>query len=568
MMRRVIVIDDRDGVAEALAASLSGSPPVEMCARASRREDLARRLRELRIDTAVYSPPLLARRQFVPDLADASAVFGACAEEGVARVVVLSSAAVYGACPQNPGLMYETRSTPRGVSNPVGDRWAELEKAALESLGARAGIRVTILRPAPVIVRGGADYFSRLFAGTFPATLPGYDPSIQLLSVSDLACAVRRAVECEASGTYNVAPDGVIPLCAALRLAGALRLPVARTLQRAARAALAPLGLAHPAAQLEYIRYPWTVSNEKIKRELGVTFNDSSADALIDFASGRRGARRRARAISGRRFDDFGLDKDFIAFRSRTTFKFLRRLYWRIEVDGFEKVPREGRAILVGIHRGGVPWDGGMVIDLLSREHGRYPRFLMHPGLVKFPFAFNLVTKIGGVIACRENAARMMERGEVLGIFPEGLRGPFRLYRDAYKLGKFQNDFVKIALRYRAPIVPFVIVGSAEIFPMLGKLEWEWWKRYSQWPFFPLSPTFPFLPLPSKWHMQFLAPVKLDEYPPESADDAALVREISDEVKRRMKAAMDEILGRRKSVFYGSVFRDRARAQAFEREAN
>jgi 1-acyl-sn-glycerol-3-phosphate acyltransferase/nucleoside-diphosphate-sugar epimerase len=576
-MMRVIVIDERDCVAGSLVERLRESPSVETCARAprldglsegGRRDGYATLLGEQRADTAVYSPPLRTRRQTVPDLADAEAFFGACADARVGRVVVLSSAAVYGACTQNPGLMSETRTPPRNVGNPIGGEWAELERAAAACLGGRAGLKLTILRPAPVPVRGGADYFSRLFGGALALVLPGYDPSIQVLSPRDLAGAVRCTVECDASGTYNVAPDGVIPLRVALRLTSLVRLPVARTLQRAARAALAPLGLAHPIDQLEYIRYPWTVSNEKIKRELCVTFNDSSADALIAFAGDGRGARRRALKLSGREFDDFGLDKEFIAFRSRTTFKFLRRYYWRIEVDGLERVPREGRMILVGIHRGGVPWDGGMVIDLLSREFGRYPRFLMHPGLVKFPFAFNLVTKVGGVIACRENADYVLERGGALGIFPEGLRGPFRLYRDAYRLGKFSNDFVKLALRHRAPIVPFVIVGSAEIFPMLGKIEWGWWKRYSQWPFIPLSPNFPFLPLPSKWHMQFLAPLQVGEYSPEAAADPAAVRAISDEVRGSMKGAMEEILGRRKSIFYGSVFEGRARGRAFEQGAN
>jgi hypothetical protein len=71
----------------------------------------------------------------------------------------------------------------------------------------------------------------------------------------------------------------------------------------------------------------------------------------------------------------------------------------------------------------------------------------------------------------------------------------------------------------------------------------------------PLTP----LPLPSKWHTQFLSPVEIkDVYPPEAAADPATVRAISVEVRSRMEEAIERILSRRKSIFYGSVFEQEA----------
>jgi 1-acyl-sn-glycerol-3-phosphate acyltransferase len=182
----------------------------------------------------------------------------------------------------------------------------------------------------------------------------------------------------------------------------------------------------------------------------------------------------------------------------------------------------------------------------------------MHPGLVKMPFCFNLLTKLGGVIACQDNADRMLKRGELLGVFPEGIKGAFALYRDAYRLQRFgRNDFVKMALRHQAPIVPFVTIGSAEILPIVKKFEWEWWKRRTEWPCLPLTLT-P-LPLPSKWHTQFLAPIEVkDVYSPEAATDPATVLAISAEVRHRMETAIERILSRRKSIFFGSVFEQEA----------
>jgi hypothetical protein len=66
-------------------------------------------------------------------------------------------------------------------------------------------------------------------------------------------------------------------------------------------------------------------------------------------------------------------------------------------------------------------------------------------------------------------------------------------------------------------------------------------------------------PLPSKWHTQFLEPLHVEQhYPPEAAHDAAIVRAISQEVRTRMQDAIDDMLRRRKSIFFGSIFEHEA----------
>ncbi len=566
MMARVAVIDEREPLAELLVERLRGSCAVETCQRPPQAEDgyggllcggRAGLLREQGIDTVVYSPPR-ALRAHAPDLADAEALFKECARAGVRHFVLLSSAEVYGASHHNTGFLAESQMLLRRTGKSLASRWLELESLAAFYLGEGRETRLVILRPTATPVPGGGDYYSRLLRARVAVTLPGHDPTLQVLSPKDLADAVRCAVEGTRGGVYNVAPDGVVPLRAALRLAGARRLPVPRLLQRPVRFALARAGLCHPSEQLEYVRYSWTVSNEKGKRELGFSPRRSSAEALREFRAAERGHISQAAARAG--FDDFGMDREYIAAFGRTLFKFLHDRYWRVEYEGLGHVPREGRAVLVGVHRGFMPWDAVMALHLLVRELGRYPRFLIHPGLVKFPFLFNFHTKLGGVIACQENADRLLARGELLAIYPEGIRGAFALYRDAYRLGKFGRDeFVKMAIRHRAPIVPFINVGSAETFPIFAKLDWGWWKRRTEWPFFPITPTWPLLPvpLPSKWHTRFLAPLHVERrYPPEAADDPAAVRAVGREVRARMQEAMDEMLRRRKHVFYGSVFEE------------
>jgi 1-acyl-sn-glycerol-3-phosphate acyltransferase len=295
------------------------------------------------------------------------------------------------------------------------------------------------------------------------------------------------------------------------------------------------------------------VSNQKIKKELGFVPAKTSLMALLDARGHTRNSLTQEAAP-----DDFGMDKGYIDFYGRTLFKFLCDYYWRTEVKGIEHIPCRGRAVLVGMHRGFMPWDGVMALHLIVQRANRYPRFLVHPSLVKFPFLANFMTKLGGVVACQETADRILESDELLGIFPEGIQGAFTPYREAYKLQAFgRNAFVKMALQHRAPIVPFVTVGSAEIFPILGRIKSKALNRYTEWPYIPITPTFPILPLPlpAKWHTFFLPPIHLAEaYPPEAANAPSVIKAISLEVKTKMQQAVDEMLGRRRSIFWGSVF--------------
>lgn len=487
----------------------------------------------------VYIPTLMDRDGLKPDLLEARNIFVCLSKLGSFKFVLLSSALIYGIGPGRQCFATEEYSCPGNGRRSVCEPWNSLETLAHQFLP--SDVRLTILRPVTVIP--SPTIFKRRFSSPLVLTLPGHDPVMQFLSLNDLAEAIARALEQDKSGIFNVAPEGVVPVHAAVRIAGGHRLPIPRTLQRIAKRSPA----------LEHFRYPWTISTEKTKKELGFTARQSSAAVLLQLRNGR--GKQLAPEIQ---FDEFGMDKSYIRFYGKTLFKFLCDFYWRIEAKGLEHVPREGRAMLVGMHRGFMPWDGVMALHLLVRKTGRYPRFLTHPGLLKFPFLANFMTRLGGVIASQQSADRVLESDELLGIFPEGIHGAFTSYRNAYQLQEFGRDaFVKMALRNRAPIVPFVTVGSAEIFPILGKIKSRLWTRYADWPFIPLTPTFPLIPipLPSKWHTQFLAPIHIEkDYPPEAVRDRSIVKAISLEVRTRMQQAVNDMLARRKSIFFGSIF--------------
>ena len=546
-MSRVAVVAGRAAVADALVRALRGAPGVDVCERVADDPAKIDPAAFDGFDTLVYAPKT-ADGSTAPDVDATRAFAQRLVSVPLKHAVIISSAAVYGPNHQNVGMLDEEAFIAEGRSE-ISDRWQAVEQVT-QQIGQRSGAAAkttrTVLRPAAVL--DGSDFFSRLFTSRVAVTYPGHDPTLQLLSLGDLSQAVAATVSAGATGVYNVAPAGAIPLKRALRLAGVTRVPLARIPQNAVRTFVARLGLAASPDQLKYIQYSWTVSGAKLRRTAGYSPAQSSAAAIAELA----GANGTAAALPP--FDEFGMDPEYIRRYCRHLFHVLHEYYWRVEIDGLEHVPRHGRGVLVGVHRGFMPFDGVMALYALVQKLDRIPRFLIHPSLTKFPFLGDFMAKLGGVMACQDNGDIVLQREELLGVFPEGIRGAFSMYSRAYTLGKFGRDeFVRMALRNRAPLLPFVTVGSAEIYPILGRVDWSWFKRYTEWPFLPITPA-PF-PLPTKWHTRFLAPMHIEqEYPPEAADDIQTVRKISLECRQRMQAAIDDMLLRRRSIFYGNIF--------------
>jgi 1-acyl-sn-glycerol-3-phosphate acyltransferase len=553
-MVRVAVVAGRDRLTEPLVRALSQSPCVGLCERLPADPARLDAATLSRYDTLVYSPLAALGASTGPDVAAAQAVCERLAAVPIRHAVIISSAAVYAPSHQNVGLLDETAFIPEGRSE-IADAWREVERLSAligERSGSAPTVR-TILRPAAVL--DGGDYFSRLLTAHVGIVYPGHDPTLQLLSPQDLADAVAAVVERRGGGAFNVAPANGIPLHAALGLAGVPRIPVPRLAQTAMRSA----GIGASADQLKYIRFSWTVSGEKLRRETGFVPSRTSAAAVLELIGPNGGAASSAQAEAPATFDEFGMDPDYIRRYCGHLFKFLHDYYWRVEIEGLEQVPRQGRGVLVGMHRGFMPFDGVMALFALVTQRGRIPRFLIHPSLTKFPFLADFMARLGGLMACQENGDYILQHDQILGVFPEGISGAFTMYKRAYMLGKFGRDeFVRMALRNRAPILPFVTVGSAEIYPILKRVDWAWFKRYTEWPFLPITPT-PF-PLPSKWHTRFLPPMHIEsEYAPEAAEDPVTVHRVSLEVRQRMQAAVDEMLLRRRSIFFGSIFGEASR---------
>jgi 1-acyl-sn-glycerol-3-phosphate acyltransferase len=162
--------------------------------------------------------------------------------------------------------------------------------------------------------------------------------------------------------------------------------------------------------------------------------------------------------------------------------------------------------------------------------------------------------RTGQTVGHPDDTRRLLERDELVLVFPEGVKGTGKAFKDRYRLRRFgRGGFVSTALRAGAPIIPVSVVGSEEIYPMIGDAGPV--ARLFGLPYFPITPTWPWLgalgmiPLPSKWRIQFHPPVHTEAHPPAAAEDQHLVMTISDEVRNTIQKGIYENLKLRRGVF-------------------
>ena len=254
--------------------------------------------------------------------------------------------------------------------------------------------------------------------------------------------------------------------------------------------------------------------------------------------------------------DEFGHDPDLVEHVLAPLLRPLYRHWWRVETRGLEHVPDSGPALVVGNHAGTLPFDALMVALALLDEHPAHRSLRMLAADLAFdlPVVAPLARKSGNTLACAEDATRLLEAGELVGVWPEGYKGLGKPYRERYQLQRFgRGGFVEIALRTGAPIVPVAVVGSEEIYPMLANLRRV--ARLLGFPYFPVTPTFPWLgplgaiPLPSKWLIEFCPPIETASLGPEAAMDPMVLFDLTDQVRDTIQQTVHRNLMARGGVF-------------------
>jgi len=256
---------------------------------------LAAALDDFRPDTIVHAAFVLApirdRHMMRETNVDGCRNLLSAVGGGVERVMLVSSATAYGAWPDNPVPIDETRPLRPCRFQYAADK-VEIETLAEEFAERNPAIAVSRIRPTIIGGAGMDNYLYRfIFDQMLVVLLDGYDVPVQFVHEEDVAAAMLAILTARARGAFNVGPPD---WCMASEIAAetrrrTLRLPfrLMKILHGLAWAARLP-GHEAPAEFLDFARYPWVVAPRRLQQELGFRFQHTSRATLLETIHSRQ----------------------------------------------------------------------------------------------------------------------------------------------------------------------------------------------------------------------------------------------------------------------------------------
>jgi len=166
------------------------------------------------------------------------------------------------------------------------------------------------------------------------------------------------------------------------------------------------------------------------------------------------------------------------------------------------------------------------------------------------PWVNIFLQRVGQVVGRPENLDLLLDRGEVVLVFPEGVKGIQKTFQKAYQMSEFGLGFMRLALAHSCPIVPVAVVGTEEQYPAV----WDA-KRLARLvgleslpiPLQTLLPFMGFMPLPTKYRISMGKPMHFDGDPD---DEDHVVGEKVWVVKHTIQLLLDKALRERRHVFW------------------
>lgn len=192
-----------------------------------------------------------------------------CLAYEVPKVVVLSSANVYGPRPENTQFLTEEAPLLAAQRFPRMRDLVEIDHMASSFFWKARDIDTVILRPVHILggVKNAPSNYLRL--DPIP-TLLGFDPMVQVVHEEDVVEAILRALQPGARGIYNVTGPGEVPLSVVIGELGRSAVPVPSTVARGLWGVAFRFGLStFPVGEFDFIRYVCMVDGTRAQTELG-----------------------------------------------------------------------------------------------------------------------------------------------------------------------------------------------------------------------------------------------------------------------------------------------------------
>lgn len=203
----------------------------------------------------------------------------------VQRLVVKSSAAVYGCAPRDPAHFTEDTQPHRPPHSGYGKDCVEVEEYVRGFARRRPDVAVTVLRFAGHLGPGTSGPFAHYLALPALPTVAGFDPRLQFVHVEDVVRALRTAASGARPGVYNVAGAGSLTLSQVARRLGRATVPVPRFAVPWLGRALRQAGVADfTGDQIEQLTYGRVLDTTRMAEQFGFDPGYTTAQALADHA--------------------------------------------------------------------------------------------------------------------------------------------------------------------------------------------------------------------------------------------------------------------------------------------
>ena len=221
--------------------------------------------------------------------------------------------------------------------------------------------------------------------------------------------------------------------------------------------------------------------------------------------------------------------------------KWLYDHYFKVQAHGLENIPKYGRVLIIPNHSGQLPMDGVLIgAACATNPHGpRAARAMIERFFPTVPWLGNLLNAWGGVIGDPINCSKMLESDEAVIVFPEGVRGSGKLYKNRYQLQRFGNGFMHLAINHQTPIVPCGVVGCEETMPAIANIA-----PLAKLLGIPYAPIAPLFPLPARVEINFGKPIYFK--PVKTEEEVTAQVEV---VKQEIRRLIDKGLKERPSLY-------------------
>ncbi len=245
---------------------------------------------------------------------------------------------------------------------------------------------------------------------------------------------------------------------------------------------------------------------------------------------------------AGHGYDEFGANEQWVR-KIHSVGSLIHRHYFRVSSHGSENIPKTGPVIVASNHSGTLPIDATMLWTDILEKVDRLPRTVTDHFVPKLPMVSTLFSRCGVVGGSRGNVQAVLRRNGLLMVFPEGVKGVGKNFKERYRLQRWSVGHAELSVRTGAKVVPAAVIGAEEQMPQIAKIPFKLFGA----PYLPVTAS-PF-PLPVHYHIYYGEALDLVEMFGDDPDNPEMIHAAAETVAKSVKALIKKGLANRSGVF-------------------